>query len=129
MPGWYKSADIIRQNLRGGKLPRSLLAAEDLLKSLDEINTHVPVEDLIECVKAHVEEKLMCGAEGTPPPTRLNMNNSVFNSPSSRIARPWIRPIILTRSPKGNAGSGFFAKTTEDRQTHWIQVSIPENSL
>ena len=81
MPGWYKSADIIRQNLRGGKLPRSLLAAEDLLKSLDEINTHVPVEDLIECVKAHVEEKLMCGAEGTPPPTRLNMNNSVFNSP------------------------------------------------
>ena len=115
MPGWYKSADIIRQNLRGGKLPRSLLAAEDLLKSLDEINTHVPVEDLIECVKAHVEEKLMCGAEGTPPPTRLNMNNSVFNSPPPGLLD---RPIILNRSPKENAGSGFFAQATEDGQTH-----------
>ena len=95
MPGWYKSADIIRQNLRGGKLPRSLPAAEDLLKSLDEINTHVPVEDLIECVKAHVEEKLMCGAEGTPPPTRLNMNNSVFNSPPPGLLDPGFDPLFL----------------------------------
>ena len=95
MPGWYKSADIMRQNLRGGKLPRSLLAAEDLLKSLDEINTHVPVEDLIECVKAHVEEKLMCGAEGTPPPTRLNMNNSVFNSPPPGLLDPGFDPLFL----------------------------------
>ena len=95
MPGWYKSADIIRQNLRGGKLPRSLLAAEDLLKSLDEINTHVPVEDLIECVKAHVEEKLMCGAEGTPPLTRLNMNNSVFDSPPPGLLDPGFDPLFV----------------------------------
>ena len=110
MPGWRKSADTVRQNLVGGKLLRSLPAAKDLLKSLDEINTHVPVEDLIECVKAHVEEKLMCGQEETPPPTSLqmNMNNSVFHSPPSRIARPRIRPCILNHNPKEYAGSGIF---------------------
>ena len=96
MTGWDKSADTIRQNLAGGKLPRSLSAAEDLLKSLDEINTYVPVEDLIECVKAHVEAKLMCGQERVPPPTRLqlNMNNSVFNSPPPGLD-PGLDPAFL----------------------------------
>ena len=100
MPGWYKSADTIRQNLAGGRLPRSLPAAEDLLKSLDEINTHVPVEDLIECVKAHVEAKLMCGSEGTPPPTKLNMNNSVFNSPPPGLLDPGFEPLFLTAAQR-----------------------------
>ena len=109
MPGWRKSADTVRQNLVGGKLPRSLPAAEDLLKSLDEINTHVPVEDLIECVKAHVEEKSMCGQEDTPPPTsfQLNMNNSVFHSPPPGLLDPGFDPAFLTTTQRSTLDPAF----------------------
>ena len=109
MPGWNETADIIRQNLAGGKLPRSFPAAEGLLKSLDVINTHVPVDDLIECVKAHVEEKLMYGPEDTPLPTslQLNMNNSAFNFPPPGLIDPALDPAFSHRRPKTVRLIGF----------------------
>ena len=102
MPGWNKTADTIRQNLVGGNLPESLPAAEGLLKTLDVINTHVPVDDLIECVKAHVEEKFMCRPEGTPPATtlHLSMNNSIFNPPPPGLLDPEVDPAFLTATQR-----------------------------